>query len=91
MGRTCLSEEDCDGLRQKPILGTRHVVKLKGRLLWMAEKILFDGKIYRIGNDKYRAIYHDRNKTLFHIFKDVGDHLEIITTGETTRGKDKWD
>ena len=86
-----LSEEEAGLLRKKPVLIDKHANPMNIRLSRKADRIIPEGEIYRIGNDKYRAVLQCGDKTLFQIFKDTEDYLEVLTTDETSRGRKRWD
>ncbi len=91
MGLTLLSAEEADHLRQKAVLIDKHANPMNIRLSRKADRIIPDGDIYRIGKDKYRAVLQCGDKTLFQIFKDTEDYIEVLTTDETSRGRKRWD
>jgi hypothetical protein len=91
MGQTRLTEEESEPLRRKPVLLDKHANPLNIRLSRKADRIIPEGDIFLIGKNKYRAVLECGNKTLFQIFKDTGDYIEVLTTDETSRGRRRWD
>ncbi len=82
-----LTDEEMSSLRSKPLVLSKHFYEREFHNLRFREleTMLQEGEIEKEGHDKYRASMHFGSKIKFMLFADEGDHLKLITVGETSR------
>lgn len=89
-----LSEEESNRIRKNGLdLSDKHLqMRMLARLdFHKIKKIFEEGKIYQVGNYKYRAVFRFGNITAFIIFERIFRNNVLKTVGVTRSRRDRWD
>ncbi|MBI4168158.1 MAG: hypothetical protein HY515_04325 [Candidatus Aenigmarchaeota archaeon] len=89
-----LSEEESNRIRRNGLdLSEKHLqMRMLARLdLYKIKKIFEEGKIYQVGNYKYRAVLRFGDVTAFMIFERILQNNVLKTVGVTRSKGDRWD